>query len=250
MLQNKPIKLILAVLLIVFISVVSVSYAEGEDTAVKIDRNTINRGYTVSHNNQDIRFAVTPEQVNQEVEVTVKNRSLEGSSLPAQKKLVSNIYSFDMIGKEYNPLITGKPSWIALKYNATDESRKSIYYWNGVSNKWTVLPSSTDKRGKYMQAITHLPYSRVAVLEDLPEVTMHGGASWYHAPTRQSAAMRVFDKGDMVRVTNLANGKSIEVVVADRGPYINGRIIDLSADAFVQIAPLSQGVTQVKVEKF
>ncbi|MBU1178381.1 septal ring lytic transglycosylase RlpA family protein [Patescibacteria group bacterium] len=101
-----------------------------------------------------------------------------------------------------------------------------------------------------MRATTHLPYSRVAVFEDVPEVTMHGGASWYHAPTRQSAAMRVFNKGDIVKVTNLANGKTCEVVIADRGPYIRGRIIDLSPDAFAQISSLSAGVTKVKVEKF
>ena len=159
-------------------------------------------------------------------------------------------YRFDMLGKEYNPLIVGKPSWLALRYNAADDSRKSIFYWNGVKNEWTKLPSSADTQNNYMRSITHLPYSKVAVLEDIPEVTMHGGASWYDAPTRQSAAMRVFNKGDKVRVTNLANGKSIEVVVADRGPYINGRIIDLSADAFIQLAPLSQGVAKVKVEKF
>ncbi|MFH2105231.1 MAG: septal ring lytic transglycosylase RlpA family protein [Parcubacteria group bacterium] len=250
MLQNKPKKVILTAILVVLISAVSVSFAEGQETVIKIDKNTINRGYTIPHNDDDLRFAVTPGQVDQEVEVTVKNRSLEGNSLPSQKKLVSNIYSFDMLGKDYNPLVTGRPSWIALHYNTADYSRKSIYYWNGIKNDWIKLPSSTDTQGKYVRATTHLPYSRVAVLEDVPEVTMHGGASWYDAPTRQSAAMRVFNKGDMVRVTNLANGKSIEVVVADRGPYINGRIIDLSTDAFAQIAPLSQGVTQVKVEKF
>jgi len=227
------------------------TYAEAANyTAVKIDKNTINKGYTVSHNQNDVRFAVTPRQVNQEVDITLQNRGIEGNSLPTNKKLVSNIYSFDMIGQEYNPIKTQGPSWAALRYNSADNDRKALYYWDGIRNQWVKLPSTVDKQNKYVRANTHLPYSKIAVLEDKPEVTMEGGASWYNAPTRQSAAMRVFNKGDVVKVTNLRNGKSCEVVIADRGPYINGRIIDLSTDAFAQIASLSSGVTDVKVEKY
>ncbi len=50
----------------------------------------------------------------------------------------------------------------------------------------------------------------------------------------------------MVTVTNLANGKTVQVVINDRGPF-GGRIIDLSDEAFARIAPLSQGVCQVQL---
>ena len=56
-----------------------------------------------------------------------------------------------------------------------------------------------------------------------------------------------------VKVTNLANGKTVIVVVKDRGPakklVRQGRIIDLSKSAFMKIASLRQGVIKVKVEK-
>ena len=54
--------------------------------------------------------------------------------------------------------------------------------------------------------------------------------------------------GTRVKVTNLDNGKTVTVVINDRGPYgVPGRIIDLCDSAFAQIAPLSQGVANVQL---
>jgi rare lipoprotein A len=47
-------------------------------------------------------------------------------------------------------------------------------------------------------------------------------------------------------VTDLANGKTAQVVINDRGPF-GGRIIDLSDEAFARIAPLGQGVCEVRL---
>ncbi len=51
-----------------------------------------------------------------------------------------------------------------------------------------------------------------------------------------------------MRVQNQANGRSVFVKINDRGPYVGGRIIDLSQAAFARIAPLSQGVVDVCVQ--
>jgi len=78
--------------------------------------------------------------------------------------------------------------------------------------------------------------------------TQVGEASWYSfAPgDGLTAAHPWLPFGTVVTVTNLANGKSVRVVINDRGPF-GGRIIDLSDDAFARIAPLSQGVCQVRL---
>lgn len=55
--------------------------------------------------------------------------------------------------------------------------------------------------------------------------------------------------GTKLKVTNMRNGKSVIVRVTDRGPYIKGRIIDLSWGAAKQLDMLSQGVVMVSVEK-
>jgi hypothetical protein len=75
-----------------------------------------------------------------------------------------------------------------------------------------------------------------------------GDASWYSfAPGSDlTAAHPWLPFGTHVTVTNLANGKSVTVVINDRGPF-GGRSIDLSPEAFVRIAPLSQGVAHVRL---
>lgn len=58
--------------------------------------------------------------------------------------------------------------------------------------------------------------------------------------------------GTKVKVTNLANGKSVVVRINDRGPakrlVRQGRVIDLSKGAFLKLSSLKQGVIKVKVE--
>jgi resuscitation-promoting factor RpfB len=72
-----------------------------------------------------------------------------------------------------------------------------------------------------------------------------GEASWYdHAGLTAASPWLPF--GTRVTVTNLANGRSVTVVINDRGPF-GGRIIDLSQEAFSRIAPLGAGVCQVRL---
>ncbi len=90
----------------------------------------------------------------------------------------------------------------------------------------------------------------------------HGKASWYgkpfhgrltahgerynmHAPT---AAHKSLAFGTRVRVTNLDNGKHTVVQINDRGPFVKGRIIDLSYGAAKKIQMLQMGVARVKLE--
>lgn len=57
-----------------------------------------------------------------------------------------------------------------------------------------------------------------------------------------TAAHKTLPFGSVVRVTNKANGKSVTVRINDRGPYIKGRVLDLSRGAFLKIAPQKQGI--------
>lgn len=65
-----------------------------------------------------------------------------------------------------------------------------------------------------------------------------------------TAASNTYKLGTMLRVTNTANNKSVEVKINDRGGFTKlGRIIDLSEAAFKTIANLKQGIITVIVEK-
>ena len=89
-----------------------------------------------------------------------------------------------------------------------------------------------------------------------------GKASWYGAPyhNRRSsngeiydmnsltAAHRTLPLGSTVRVTNLKTGHSTVVRITDRGPFIEGRIVDLSLAAAKQADVWQAGVAQVRLE--
>ena len=62
-----------------------------------------------------------------------------------------------------------------------------------------------------------------------------------------SAAHKSYPLGTKVRVTNLENGKSIKLVINDRGPFVKGRIIDLSYKAARKLDFINQGTTKVRI---
>jgi len=93
-------------------------------------------------------------------------------------------------------------------------------------------------------------------------LVMTGKASWYgpqfHGNTTSSkeifnmydmtAAHRTLPFGTYVMVTNLHNGRSVKVKINDRGPFIRGRIIDLSYAAARVLDMVGSGVVPVRVE--
>jgi uncharacterized protein YabE (DUF348 family) len=91
------------------------------------------------------------------------------------------------------------------------------------------------------------PVTQIVLVGTRDPNTEVGTASWYHR-TGMVAAHKTLPKGTHVRVTNLSSGKSITVVIDDRGPFVNGWIIDLSDDAFAKLAPLGAGTIKVRLE--
>lgn len=97
-----------------------------------------------------------------------------------------------------------------------------------------------------------------------PFETETGLASWYGPPYagRKGADGTVYDQnamtaahltlalGTVVRVTNLVNGESVVVRITDRGPFVRGRIIDLSLAAAKATGVYRAGVVKVRVEAF
>lgn len=63
-----------------------------------------------------------------------------------------------------------------------------------------------------------------------------------------TAAHRSLPFGTKVRVTNLGNQRSVVVTINDRGPFVRGRVIDVSAHAAQSLGFRSAGVARVKVE--
>ena len=92
--------------------------------------------------------------------------------------------------------------------------------------------------------------------------TEKGIASWYGEPYhgRATASGEIYDQweltaahprlpfGTIVRVRNLKNRREVDVRINDRGPFVRGRIIDLSRAAAVRLGMINDGVVPVRVE--
>ncbi len=77
-----------------------------------------------------------------------------------------------------------------------------------------------------------------------PQRVASGG--WFN-PNAMTAAHKTLPFGTKVRVTNRNNGRSVVVTINDRGPYIKGRIIDLSKAAAKQVGMTASGIAPVSV---
>src|SRR5829696_7827498 len=62
-----------------------------------------------------------------------------------------------------------------------------------------------------------------------------------------TAAHRSLPFGTLVQVTNLANGRTVVVLIDDRGPFVRGRVIDLSAAAARRLGMVRDGVVPVRI---
>jgi rare lipoprotein A (peptidoglycan hydrolase) len=72
------------------------------------------------------------------------------------------------------------------------------------------------------------------------------GGGWFN-PDAYTAAHKTLPLGTRVRVTRADNGNSVDVLINDRGPYVAGRVIDLSRRAAQSIGMTGQGLTRVRV---
>ena len=98
------------------------------------------------------------------------------------------------------------------------------------------------------EEITQKPEDKIVSLGIKIVELGRGMASWYDWISGNSAAHNTLPMGMLVRVTNFANGKSVVVRIVDRGIRTSA-VIDLSADAFSQIASLGQGLIPVRITK-
>src|SRR5215472_12100490 len=103
---------------------------------------------------------------------------------------------------------------------------------------------------------------RVALPPRRPRCRTRHLASWYGRERhgRRTASGEIFDSNQLVAahrtapfgtyalVTNLANGRTVQVRINDRGPAVAGRVVDLSYAAARQLDMVYVGVTRVKIE--
>ena len=125
-------------------------------------------------------------------------------------------------------------SWIPRLANAVDykiqkQMQKPHIVNNKVSRKITAVKKvnvvKTNKQNKLVGIASWYGYE--SVRSRVPK-TANGEL---FLPSKMTAAHRTLPFGTKVKVTNLKNNKSVVVIINDRGPFVKGRIIDLSKGA-------------------
>ncbi|MBU0539563.1 MAG: septal ring lytic transglycosylase RlpA family protein [Gammaproteobacteria bacterium] len=101
------------------------------------------------------------------------------------------------------------------------------------------------------------------VVEEAPAAIIESGIASYYGDRHQNqktasgeryrhelktAAHKTLPFGSYVKVTNKKNGQSVVVKINDRGPFVRGRIIDLSKSAFAEIGSTSSGLLKVDIQ--
>ncbi|MFC7546301.1 septal ring lytic transglycosylase RlpA family protein [Plantactinospora sp. GCM10030261] len=127
----------------------------------------------------------------------------------------------------------------------------------------TVKPTPSRSPGKASRSKTRTTAPKPSATRKSPASTVVSsgscGASFYHEgqmtangevfnPDALTAAHKTLPFNTRVRVTNPATGTSVTVRINDRGPFIDGRCLDLSRAAFADIASLDLGHLTVKYE--
>ena len=107
------------------------------------------------------------------------------------------------------------------------------------------VPMTVAKAATYQEVGTASWYGNETLRQKDGHMTANGEA---FDPGKPTAAHKLLPLPIHVKVTNLANNRSMIVRVNDRGPFIGNRIIDLSAGAAKKLGFYNQGTVRVKVE--
>jgi len=142
-----------------------------------------------------------------------------------------------------------KDQWFA-KYFLEAKFRGIVYInmQNGVNPAKEMTRSNfTELVYRYIRSKEDHKFGKASYYSDYLEG--HGTASGVpYLAAELTAAHLTLPFGTIVKVTNLANGASVDVKINDRGPYVTGRSIDLSKAAFGTIASLGSGIIYIEYE--
>lgn len=221
----------------------SIKNAEGREEdeffTIALGSDIMEKGYTIFWNG--IQVAVPPHTLQAPSEATFRWNEKE--------ELLD--YNFKPIFGNDPPFAGGTFIILRLPLQGEGIEVKKITFWDNTVSLWRDLPSSYDYDKRYVTAKSPFHFGRYKVVSKQDAYV--GEASWFRdsliTKTKMAAASNEFAYGARVVVTNLKNGKQVGVEVRSTGPYVEGRIIDLTYSAFAQIANPKMGVATVRVDR-
>jgi len=143
----------------------------------------------------------------------------------------------------------------ALDPGAVQTTAAGVAGVRSITRRVTVIDGHRTQVRTLASTVTRAPVTEVRVVGPVPVAVPAGGhpstgqATWYDPPwSGLTAASPWIPFGTHVTVTDVDTGRSVVVVINDRGPYGDpSRIIDLSPEAFSQLDSLGRGVINVRI---
>ncbi len=266
MVKAKAIKLLSLIIIIsglFFVQTAVKAQTEAEENKTQelkiytlhLDQKTILKGYTFVAPDNDFKVGVVDKAVTEPVTVRFKQIPDSYMIAPLKKapgRQASHIWEFDLLADDGQISQLVKPIYLAIKITNQTMNRKIMYYWDKGRQVWIALPSSIDLENKLIRAVIHLPYARVALFDEPDATTYEAWASWY--PTeltkrnRLGCASNVYPLNTPLWVCRLDDLSKCTITrVISRGPYVEGRVVDLTKAAFERIGNPRGGILGVRV---
>lgn len=242
--QLKPVTFFL--LFLVSFTAAGAAHADTRDFFIRLDAQTIAKGYTVSAFDGALKLSLVPGILSETTGVQV--REIDGMDEPWKLERISPIYEFEFLNKAaYDD---SRPFSIEFKTDRSSPHYKQVFFYDKNYDAWRPLPTRDYAPEQFVRSLIHLPYARIAVFT-YPATLAQGEASWYRHKGGLFAASPDFPKGSRLRVHNLATGTFVDVLVNDYGPDRSAhksRAIDLDRVAFARLAPPDEGLLKVRIE--
>jgi rare lipoprotein A len=181
------------------------------------------------------------------VDVRTRRTQLEAALVPAARAgkfirlLAVTLAAASLAACAQSSIVTQKSEHRAIRQASLDYDRTT--------------PSVTTRR---VAVRKHTPFASHRNAGDV-KTASHGVASFYTEGTKtasgekfdtmeMTAAHPTLPFGTKLRVTNVASGQSVTVRVNDRGPYVPGRVVDVSYSAADALGMVGKGVAKVKLD--
>ena len=137
-----------------------------------------------------------------------------------------------------SPFVGSKPEFVTTDQRPTADINRSVSI---LRNRYVATHATEPHAVK-----THSSSFGVASFYD-DEGTLTANGETFN-PNELTAAHRTLPFGTKLRVTNVANGRSVVVRVNDRGPFVPGRVVDVSLSAAEELGMTDPGTAKVKLD--
>lgn len=246
--------------IVLFLLGIGANFALGADEeptiyTLRLDEATIIKGYTFVSPDSDFKVGVRDMAVVEPVTVRFKKIPTSHMLTPLEYKtgeIASDIWEFDILADDGSVGTLVRPIYVAIGITNEKMNRKVMHYWDKGLSMWRALPSSIDLENKIIRAEIYLPYARLALFDEADATVYEADASWYptELTTRNmlGCASNVYPMNTplwVCRVDDLSVCTYTRVI--SRGPYVDGRVVDLTKAGFENIGhPSKEGVIGVR----